>query len=161
MKLCTINSSVILYTTKLGVICALSAILFSSCQKNRTTDDPEKLKRVLLSYFDGIENKDFKKMKESTTDDFVIYEMGRVWNNDSVFKQMNKYPYQVDYKFDDFKINVDHLSGHMTYLNHGAFVFDDTVKQDFDWIESTAFRKDERGWKMYFLHITERYSPKK
>jgi len=36
---------------------------FFACQKNKPTDDPEKLKSVLLAYFDGITNKDFKKIK--------------------------------------------------------------------------------------------------
>ena len=141
-------------TTVLGLIFGLG--LFCACQGNKPTDDPGKLKSVLLAYFDGITNKDFKKMTESTTDDFVLYEMGRVWNNDSVFREMKKFPYTVAYKFDNFNINVDHLSGHMTYYNHADFAFDST-KQSFDWIESAAFRKTGEGWKMYFLHITERY----
>jgi hypothetical protein len=150
------------YRTIQQFIFVLNVVLIlSGCQKNKSTDDPEKLKNVLLAYFDGIKNKDFKKMKESTTNDFVIYEMGSVWNNDSVFKQMKAFPYRVEYTMDSFNINVDQTSAHMTYFNHGAFVFDDTVKRDFDWIESAAFRKNEQGWKMYFLHITERYVPGK
>jgi hypothetical protein len=150
------------YKTIQRLIVALNLlVIFSSCQKNKSIDDPEKLKNVLLAYFDGIENKDFKKMEESTTDDFVLYEMGRVWNNDSVFKQMKAFPYRAEYTLDSFKINIDHISGHITYYNHGVFVFDDTIKQDFDWIESAAFRKNNLGWKMYFLHITERYAPEK
>lgn len=131
---------------------------FFACQGHKPANDPEKLKGVLLSYFDGIKDKDFKKMTDATTDDFVLYEMGRVWNNDSVFKEMKKFPYTVIYKFDNFKITVDQQSGHMTYFNHGDFAFDST-RQSFDWIESAAFRKTNEGWKMYFLHITERYSP--
>jgi len=65
---------------------------FCACQGRNPADDPGKLKDVLLSYFDGITNKDFKKMTEATTDDFVLYEMGRVWNNDSVFIEMKKSP---------------------------------------------------------------------
>ncbi|HEY5750667.1 MAG TPA: nuclear transport factor 2 family protein [Chryseolinea sp.] len=143
-------------TSILALISGLA--LFCACQQHKPADDPEKLKSVLLAYFDGIRNKDFKKMTDATTDDFVLYEMGRVWSNDSVFKEMKKFPYTVVYKFDNFKINIDLQSGHMTYNNHGEFAFDST-KQSFDWIESAAFRKTEVGWKMYFLHITERYSP--
>ena len=132
--------------------------LFSGCHEKGSPDDPERLKQVLLTYFDGIRDKDFEKMTRATTNDFVLYEMGRVWNNDSVFKEMTKYPYSVLYTFDNFRVNVDAASGHMTYYNHGEFVFDDT-KQSFDWIESAAFKKTETGWKMYFLHITERYQP--
>src|SRR5688572_3378786 len=128
------------------------------CMQSNSTDDSEKLKYVLLSYFDGIKNKDFNKMTEATTDDFILYEMGRVWNNDSVFNNIKKnLPYSVEYKFDNFKINVDNMSGHMSYYNNGVFVFNDTTRQNFSWIESAAFRKSVEGWKMCFLHITERY----
>jgi hypothetical protein len=144
--------------TMLGLIFILC--LFSGCQECKQKDDPEKLKEVLLGYFEGIENKDFRQMTSATTDDFVLYEMGRVWNNDSVFKEMKKFPYSVNYSFEDFKINVDANSGHATYFNHGDFLFND-ARQSFDWIESAAFRKTEEGWKMYFLHISERYDPLK
>ena len=136
--------------------------LFASCQQSKSTDDPEKLKNVLLNYFDGIKNKDFKKMTEATTDDFVLYEMGRVWNNDSVFNNIKEnLPFTVEYKFENFKITVDDMSGHMSYYNSGVFVFNDTTTQSFSWIESAAFRKSNDKWKMSFLHITERHEAKK
>lgn len=140
----------------------LSSGLIVGCGPGKPTDDPEVLKNVLISYFDGIKNKDFKKMTEATTDDFLLYEMGRVWNNDSVFVNIKEnLPYTVEYKFDNFKISVDNISGHMSYSNNGIFTFNDTTKQSFSWIESAAFRKSEEGWKMNFLHITERYEAKK
>lgn len=136
--------------------------LFASCQQSKSTDEAEKLKTVLITYFDGIKNKDFKKMTEVTTDDFILYEMGRVWNNDSVFHNIEEnLPFEVEYTFDNFKISVDNMSGHMSYSNNGAFVFNDTTKQSFSWIESAAFKKSNEGWKMSFLHITERYEAKK
>jgi hypothetical protein len=142
------------YTGIAGLMVGLA--LLASCRQSKSTDDPEILKKVLLSYFDGIKNKDFKKMKDATTNDFLLYEMGRVWNNDSVFREMNRFQYTVEYKLDSFKIFVDNISGDMTYYNHGDFVFDDTTTQRFDWIESASFRKSEGRWKMNFLHITER-----
>ena len=52
------------------------------------------------------------------------------------------------------------MSGHMNYYNNGTFVFNDTTKQSFSWIESAAFRRNKEGWKMSFLHITERFEAK-
>jgi len=139
--------------TLLGLIIGL----LNACQQSAPTDDPEKLKKVLQNYFDGIKNKDFKKMLGATTDDFVLFESGKVWNNDSAFKNMRKHmPYSVDYKFSNFRINVDNLSGDMTYYNHADFVFRDTVKENIDWIESATFRKKDGAWKMNLLHVTER-----
>ncbi len=135
----------------------LGVELFTGCQQNKSTGDPEKLKQVLVNYFDGIKNRDYKKMIESTTDDFIAYETGKVWNNDSVFKEMKRLPYTTaEFKFDNFKINVDNMSGHMAYYGHAVFVFNDTTKLSLEFLESAGFRKSEGRWKMNFLHVTKR-----
>jgi hypothetical protein len=136
----------------LAVLVGLS--LATSCRQNELADDPELLKKVVVGYFDGITNKDFGKMKEMTTKDFVLYEDGAVWNNDSVFNNIRKHlPFSVRYKLQDFNIHVDQASGDMTYQNHADFVFDGQMVS-LDWIESATFRKTEEGWKMNFLHLT-------
>ena len=142
-------------------VCVLHAILvlglFAGCKQNTSTDDPEKLKTVLFNYFDGIKNKDFKKMLESTTGDFVLYEDGRVWNNDSVFMNIKaNLPFTVKYKFDNFRITVDNMSGDMIYFNHADFVFNNMEKKSIDWIESATFRKTDGAWKMNFLQVSVR-----
>lgn len=143
------------YAKVSGLILGLGLLL--NCQSNKSPDNPDKLKTVLLNYFDGIKNKDFKKMAKATTGDFILYEMGRVWNNDSVFKNIkSNLPFTVEFKPDNFKINVDNMSGDITYFNQADFVFSDTIKQSLSWIESATFRKTEGGWKMNFLHITKR-----
>jgi len=135
----------------------LALELLTGCQPGKTTDNPELLKKVLISYFEGIESKDFVKMKAATTDDFMLYEDGAVWNNDSVFMNIKAHlPFTVKYKFASFKINVDNMSGDMTYLNHADFVFNSTTKESIDWVESATFRKSEGIWKMNFLQATVR-----
>ena len=52
--------------TKLLLLIAIVAVLFS-CQQKKKLDNPDQLKQVLMSYFDGIENRDFDKMNEVTT----------------------------------------------------------------------------------------------
>jgi hypothetical protein len=135
----------------------LATRVFASCQSNKTTDDPEKLKKVLTGYFEGIANKDFAKMKTLTTDDFMLYEDGAVWNNDSALMNIRRnMPFTVKYKFDNFKIHVDNASGDITYINHADFVFGETNKKSLDWIESATFRKINGEWKMNFLQATLR-----
>lgn len=131
--------------------------LMISCQQDKPTDSPDELKQVLFDYFDGMKNKDFDKMKEVTTNDFTLYEDGKVWNNDSLISFINTFPeFTVVFTFDKFKINVDNSSGNMHYLNHADFVLNDTIKMEYTWIESATFLKDENGWKMNFLHSTVR-----
>jgi Domain of unknown function (DUF4440) len=131
--------------------------LLTGCQPGKVTDNPELLKKVLISYFEGIENKDFAKMKAVTTDDFILYEDGAIWNNDSAFMNIKAHlPFTLKYKFDNFKINVDNKSGDVTYLNHADFVFNNTKTRSFDWIESATHRKNDGVWKMNFLQATVR-----
>ena len=96
-------------------------------------------------------------MNEITTNDFVLYEDGKVWNNDSLIKFLNKFPkLTVEYKFDNLIINVDKTSGDMTYFNHADFVLNDTTKMNLNWIESATFRKIDGNWKINFLHSSIR-----
>jgi len=135
----------------------LGLSLFAGCQ-NKSTDDPEMLKQVLVNYFDGIKINDHKKMTDAITDDFLLYENGHAWNNDSVYMNMERSsPYTVEFIFDNVKITVDHRSGHMTYDEHAHFVFRDTVKANLNFLGSAAFRKSKEGWKMYFLQATKKY----
>ena len=131
-------------------------LVLLSCQ-TKPNDDPEKVKKVLLDYFDGIKNKDFQKMKDVTTSDFILYEDGKVFNNDSLINLINSFPkYSVDYTFNEFTINVDQDIAHMYYYNQGAFILNDTTHLDYKWLESASFRKENDQWKMDFLHSTVR-----
>jgi hypothetical protein len=134
----------------------LSARLLANSQSNQTRDNPELLKDALVGYFNGIETKDTAKMKAVTTDDFILYEDGLVWDNDSAFMNIRRHlPFTVKYTMDKFKIYVDNMSGDMTYVNHADFVFS-KGKVSLDWIESATFRKIDGIWKMNFLEATLR-----
>ena len=61
-----------------------------------------------------------------------------------------------EWKFDKIKVNIDNESGDISYLNHGEFVINDTIKMKFDWVESATFRKVDGKWKMNLLHSTVR-----
>ena len=130
--------------------------LLIGCQQKESIDDTEKLKRVLVDYFDGIKARDLARMKEVTTDDFVLFEGGRVWNNDSLMSALNKFSkFTADYTFVNYKINVDRASGSMSYFNHCVCTYD-TLTVNYDWIESATFSKADGKWKMNFLHSTIR-----
>jgi len=133
----------------------LAAAALPACRSNTPPDDTEILKNLITSYFEAIGAKDFEKLKALTTDDFVLYEDGLVWNNDSVFNNIRRHiPFTVKYKLDSFNVFVDTRSADMRYSNHADFVFHDTDKLSLDWIESATFRKMPSGWKMNFLHLT-------
>src|ERR1700728_3820379 len=97
-------------TNSITVI-GLAIALVSGCQPKPATDDPEKIKKVLTGYFEGIEKKDTASMRKLTTRDFMLYENGAVWNNDSAFMNIRRnMPFTVNYKYANFKIHVDDTS---------------------------------------------------
>ena len=129
----------------------------NSCQQDATIDEPERLQVVLTDYFDGIKNKDFQKMKDLTTADFVLYEDGKVFNNDSLINVLNGFGnFKGEFKLDFRKTNVDNTTGNIQYFNTGQFTFNDTTQVTYDWLESAAFRKIDDEWKLEFLHSTVR-----
>jgi ketosteroid isomerase-like protein len=129
--------------------------LLTNCQQKN--DDPEILKRILTDYFDGIKTQDLEKLNSLTTNDFVLFENGKIWTNDSLVTIKDKFKsFQGEWKFDSMKVNVDESSGDIVYFDHGEFVFNDTIKMKFDWLESATFRKVDGKWKMNFLHSTIR-----
>ncbi|WP_104982878.1 nuclear transport factor 2 family protein [Sorangium cellulosum] len=126
----------------------------SACQPSRP-GSPEELKSVVVAYFDGISRKDFARMKALTTTDFLIYENGKILNNDSLIDIISGSPYtKVTYSFENFTINVDNNSGSIRYSNHGEFVKDDASVITRDWLESATFKKVGDEWKLDFIHST-------
>lgn len=141
---------------KLKILTLLFGLaLLTNCKEKK--DDPEILKNILVEYFDGIKTRDLAKLNSLTTKDFVLFEDGVIFTNDSLVKP-NPYvkSFQGTWTFDNTKINIDETSGDMVYYNHGDFVYNDTIKRQVDWLESATFRKVDGEWKMNFLHSTVR-----
>lgn len=94
-------------------------------------------------------------MNSVTTADFILFEDGKVWNNDSLMNLINSFgTFEGAWNFDYKRITTDQLSGDVVYLNHGNFIINDTTEMQFDWIESATFTKADGKWKMDFLHST-------
>jgi lysophospholipase L1-like esterase/ketosteroid isomerase-like protein len=123
-------------------------------------DDSALLRQMIRDYFEGVAAKDFAKLQSMSTSDFVIYEDGKIWNNDSVFRNIQYHqPFNVKFSFTDMRIFVDAHSAYAEYLSHPDFVMADTIKFHLDFLETMIFRKTASGWKISTLHITELKSP--
>ena len=140
------------------VLHVAALVLLIGCQQSHPTDDPEILKKILFDYFDGIKVKDLTKMNAVTTYNFVLFEDGKIWNNDSLVTNLTKYykTFNPTFTFDNFEIKVDNTSGYMRYFNHCDCIINDTSKMSFNWIESATFVKVDGAWKMNFLHSSIR-----
>lgn len=141
-------------TIRLSII-LLAIGVGASCNPEKKTDDSEVLKDVLEEYFNGIKNRDLNKMNSVTTTDFILFEDGNIWNNDSLVNSLNTFnSFKAKWTFDYVRVNIDEFSGDMVYFNHGDMIFNDTSNIKIDWIESATFRKVDGNWKLGFLHST-------
>ncbi|WP_437507511.1 nuclear transport factor 2 family protein [Sorangium sp. So ce1099] len=125
-----------------------------ACQQSRP-DSPEEMKAVILAYFDCVSRKDFARMKTLTTPEFVIFENGKIINNDGLIDIIKASPItKATYSFEDFRVSVDDNSGSLVYFNHGEFVTKDASTLTRDWLESAIFKKVGGEWKLDFVHST-------
>lgn len=135
----------------------IQIVLLTSCKPTITKDDPSKLKSVLLDYFDGIKTNDLNKMNLNTTSDFLVFENGKVWNNDSLWTNLQKYKEtRIDFRLYNFNMTVDNESGHISYFNQGDIYKQDSLTQTIEWIENATFKKLDGHWKIDFLQSTVR-----
>lgn len=129
----------------------------TSCQQKK--DDSEVLKKILTDYFDGLKSNtvDLDKLNSLTTTDFVLFEDGLIWTNDSLAKPIpGVKSFKGIWSFEDMKVNIDQNSADIIYYNHGDFIINDTIKRQVDFLESATFKKVDGNWKMKFLHSTVR-----
>jgi hypothetical protein len=141
---------------KLSILTIILGLgLLTGCKQKK--DDPEIFKNILTDYFDGMKSNkvDLDKLNSLTTTDFVLFEDGLVWTNDSLARPIpGVKSFKGTWTFENVKVNMDESSGDIVYLNHGDFVINDTIKTKVDFLESATFRKVEGKWKMNFLHST-------
>ncbi|WP_188929502.1 GDSL-type esterase/lipase family protein [Puia dinghuensis] len=139
------------------VFLGAAGLLLAACHSGGHPDDPALLQRVLTDYFDAIGQHDTAKMQALTTNDFILYEDGLIWNNDSAFKNIRRHlPFTVKYTLGNMHSYVDEHSGDCVYTNRADFVFHDSDNVHIEFLETASFRKTAAGWKMNVLHVTER-----
>jgi lysophospholipase L1-like esterase len=122
--------------------------------------DSTTLQRLIETYFDGVATKSFVELESVVTRDFSIYENGKVWNNDSVFHNIQyNQPFSVKFTLTDFHIFTDTRLGEARYHSRADFVVQDTVKFTLNFLETATFRKTGAGWKIGLIHVTAETTP--
>ncbi|MBL7843085.1 MAG: nuclear transport factor 2 family protein [Cyclobacteriaceae bacterium] len=138
---------------KVKMIIFFGLFLFTQC--NQKKNDSIILEKVLADYCEGIRTFDLNKLNALTTKDFVFFENGKIWTNDSLVKSKDKFKSIVgEWKFDNVKVTIDNSSGYMIYYNRSNFIVNDTLSWTFDRLESATFKKIDGIWKLNSLHST-------
>ena len=136
----------------------LFVFILLSCAQNRQQHqevDRLEAQQVILDYFEAIVNKNYDEVKNLSTADYVLYEDGAVWNNDSLILLIQSMPLaSIEYEFRDFNVESDCNGAFINYLNHGILTLNDSTKVDYNWIESAYVKRVGDELKIDFIHST-------
>lgn len=131
-------------------------MIFSiGCQKQ--TEDPqaetEKLKSMIYELFDILDRHDYQALRDICTEDFVLFEAGKLMNMDETIEFLRPFKGkgEVTRKFESFHVHVDGTAAWIR-LRHKALRTWNGHKRDIDWFESAGLRKEKGEWKFAVYH---------
>ena len=145
----------------LSTINPLIILLLLLCVCNPATKDcnnvsGQEAENVVTSFFNAITNNNRDSLKSLTTDGFLIYDNGAVWDLDSVYYFLAKYPKDTNhYELRDFVVLTDCNSALLRYSNDMTVDTYDSADLHFQWLESAyVIRNHDDKLKLAFLHAT-------
>lgn len=113
----------------------------------------EEARQVLVDYFRAISDNDFDALKNLSTPDYVLFEDGQIWNNDSLIHAIKRMPEaSVAYELKDFSFKADCNGSFVYYQNRGMVTLNDTTRLDLNWVESAYVVRAGDGLKLHMLH---------
>ena len=131
-------------------------IFFTSCTSK---EDPQveikKVEAILQSYFDGISNLDYQKMRDACSSDYVLFEDGTIWTVEDHINYLKSLEGKgsISYNFKDVNKNIEGSVAWITHRNIAEAAFEGN-EMHFEWIESAIFKQIDGNWKMVLLHST-------
>lgn len=115
--------------------------------------EDEKARKVIVDYFRAISDNDFEALHNLSTPDYVLFENGHTWNNDSLIQSIQSMPgATIEYEFEAFDFEADCNGSFVHYRNHGKVTLNDTTQLDITWVESAYVKKVDGLLKLDFLH---------
>lgn len=119
---------------------------------------PEKgsIQACITGFFDGLSEIDFNKIREHTTNDFLLLEDGEVWNTDTLIAKMSapKPPgLKRENKFVFIDIREEGDVAWVSYHNTAVFSLGEK-RQTVKWLESAVLKKTMGKWRIQMLHST-------
>jgi ketosteroid isomerase-like protein len=143
---------------KLKFLIVLLLIGMISCKPGADNNTKkEEIKSLLSDYYASLAKKDFTKMKDLTTSDFVLFEEGAIYNNDGVVKELESMgSITVSFRFDSLNIHFDKANASAYYFREADFTVSDSMHQHGSFLESATFEKQNGKWKLRFLHSSKR-----
>ena len=131
---------------KTRVLFTVATVSFFSCQsRDDIISKKEDLKNILTEYYISIAKKDLSKMNSLTTPDFVMFDQGKVYTNESAVKSVEQLgSFSVTFRFDSLNTHFDKANASAYYFREATFTMNDSVWAPLKFLESATFEK-KRG----------------
>jgi hypothetical protein len=123
---------------------------------NSQTKDTEKIHSVVIRFFDGISELNGDKIREQTTEGFVLLENGKLWNVDSlinVIAPLKSGTFTRTNKFNFLKTDRKGDVAWISYENFAEMKINGKPRNA-RWLESAVLIKEKGSWKIDLLHST-------
>jgi hypothetical protein len=135
-------------------ICAFSV----SCNSKRDgVVMKEELNGLINEYYIALADKNDAKLNELTADNFILYDNGEVFTNQSSQKMIRELPpFKATFRIDSSNAHIGKNDASMYYLREATFTMADSIYPSVKFLESATFLKEGDKWKIRFIHSTLR-----
>ncbi|MHA8088100.1 nuclear transport factor 2 family protein [Aquirufa sp. Wall-65K1] len=116
----------------------------------------DSLHQPIIRFFDGFSQVKESLFRENTTPDFVLYEAGMIWTNDTLALKIKGNPSANFERKNTFTFLKTEQKGDMawvSYWNQAIIRREDKVR-NVRWLESVVLVRQAGRWKIRMMHST-------
>jgi hypothetical protein len=116
--------------------------------------DKKEVENTIVRLFEGLSALSEEKIQAEVTEDFLLFEVGEVWNADSLVQAiapMKKRAFSRKNYFQFVKTEVKGDMAWTSYDNKAEIEVDGRIR-NVHWLESAVLIKQKGKWKIKFLH---------
>ena len=118
----------------------------------------DSIEATIIRFFDGLSEVNPAKLKEHCTADFLLLEVGEVWNMDTLISKISRMRHVNFKRVNTFSFIRTEQQGDIawtSYHNTADFAVDDR-KRSVNWLESAVLVREAGKWKIKLLHSTRK-----
>jgi hypothetical protein len=118
--------------------------------------DSTQIKNTIADFFGVFSEFDVKYMERTVVPEFELYDVGLVWNIDSVrnYIAKGKSFEKRENHFDFIKFNFRKNLAWVSYWNTAVFISESGKNRKVKWLESAILEKRKGKWLLLQLHST-------
>ena len=138
------------------ILALLTLALFFSYSSFAQIDKTQ-IEAAIVQFFDGLSELNNDKLKDITTPDFLLLEVGDVWNLDTLINKiapLKNMKYDRKNRFEFIKTEQSGNTACVSYHNWADFTVN-TNQRTVRWLESAVLINEKGKWRIKLLHSTQ------